>query len=56
MGNVFSSAAMQPTGLCDVENSSSEQVFRSCGKVRTEGLSLIWGHRDEIGGRVSFAA
>lgn len=50
-GNFFSP---RPTGLCDVvDNSTSlslEKVFRACGKMYREELSLIWGRRDEIGG------
>lgn len=55
--NCFLFGPRRPTGLCHVvDNSTSpspEGVFRSCGKVRREELSLNWGRRDEIGGRVS---
>lgn len=56
----FSQASTRPTGLCDVvDNStslSSEKNLRACGKMHREELSLIWGRRDEIGGRISSAA
>lgn len=55
--NCFLFGPRRPTGLCHVvDNSTSpspEGVFRSCGKVRREELSLNWGRRNEIGGRVS---
>lgn len=48
------------TAVRDIVDDSTSQVQNAfsdlCGKVRREDLSLIWGRRDGLGGRVSFIA